>query len=317
LKNYLARSCGRNSRPLEGSGRKRNAQKFSDLPEALFGVAVFLFIGELTARAQQLLNPINIASFAKTLPANALWRTSKESFVSRVIHRPTARTKWPITWPPKRNPWPDQRRHRTYPSDGKSYYWAFHTEPLWEAQKGELWLVKPEKELLADFKVFKSHLGRNSRTGSVTAELVDVGSGSQRKRLRGALGGRKVVLASGAASRVMRLAVWERKAAGVVFYRTEGAIDHPDLIGTVQLVPWIGPHGEDPTFAFSLSYRVGSRTESQTGVGRETSVHSEVEVETGPGEYPRFARNSGTDPRLPAILVYAHDNSRNTGGLTI
>jgi len=32
-----------------------------------------------------------------------------------------------------------------YPSDGKSYYWAFHTEPLWEAQKGELWLVKPRR----------------------------------------------------------------------------------------------------------------------------------------------------------------------------
>src|SRR5215469_9954299 len=63
-----------------------------------------------------------------------------------------------------------------FPSDGKSYVWAFHSEPYWEARKAELWLVKPERELLADFKVYKSYLGRFSRTGSATADLVDVGS---------------------------------------------------------------------------------------------------------------------------------------------
>src|SRR5882762_3920979 len=284
--------------------------------KVLFGVAVFLFIGELTARAQQLLNPDQyriirenssgerpfadfkrIVRFSGYSPAhgadevaNYLATEAKSMGLTNVaIER--------------------------YPSDGKSYYWAFHTEPLWEAQKGELWLVKPEKELLADFKVFKSHLGRNSRTGSVTAELVDVGSGVSEKDYEGRLVEGKVVLASGAASRVMRLAVWERKAAGVVFYRTEGAIDHPDLIGTVQLVPWIGPHGEDPTFAFSLSYRVGSELKARLASGEKLSVHSEVEVETGPGEYPEVrAEIPGTDPSLPAILVYAHDNSRNTGG---
>src|SRR5258706_555448 len=136
--------------------------------KVLFGVAVFLFIGELTARAQQLLNPDQyriirenssgerpfadfkrIVRFSGYSPAhgadevaNYLAREAKSMGLTNVaIER--------------------------YPSDGKSYYWAFHTEPLWEAQKGELWLVNPEKELLADFNVFKSHLGRYSRTGSV------------------------------------------------------------------------------------------------------------------------------------------------------
>jgi len=284
--------------------------------KVLFGVAVFLFIGELTAKAQQLLNPDQyriirenssgehpFADFEKIVRfsgyspahgadevANYLAMEAKSMGLTNVaIER--------------------------YPSDGKSYYWAFHTEPLWEAHKGELWLVKPEKELLADFKVFRSHLGRYSRTGSATAELVDVGSGVSEKDYDGRSVEGKVVLASGAASRVMRLAVWERKAVGVVFYRTEAAIDHPDLIGTVQLVPWIGPHGEDPTFAFSLSYRVGSELKARLALGERLSVHSEVEVETGPGEYPEVrAEIPGTDPSLPAILVYAHDNSRNTGG---
>ena len=202
-----------------------------------------------------------------------------------------------------------------YSSDGKSYYWAFRKEPYWEGKKGELWLVSPEHELLADFKVYKSHLGRYSQSGSITANLVDVGEGTEEKDYSGRSVEGNVVLANGAASRVMRLAVWERKAAGVIFYRTEDAVDHPDLIGTVQLVPWVGPHGEAPTFAFSLSYRVGSELKRRLGRGEKLSVHAEVDVDTGPGEYPEVrAEIPGTDPALPAILVYAHDNSRNTGG---
>jgi aminopeptidase YwaD len=202
-----------------------------------------------------------------------------------------------------------------FSSDGKGYYWAFRKEPYWEAKKGELWLVSPEHELLADFKVFKSHLGRFSQSGSVTAELVDVGAGVDEKDYAGRSVEGKVVLASGAAPRVMRRAVWERKAAGVVFYRTDDAIDHPDLIGTVQLVPWVGPHGEAPTFAFSLSYRVGHELKMRLASSEKLSVHAEVDVDTGPGEYPEVrAEIPGTDTSLPTILVYAHDNSRNTGG---
>jgi Zn-dependent M28 family amino/carboxypeptidase len=202
-----------------------------------------------------------------------------------------------------------------FPSDGKSYVWAFHSEPYWEARKAELWLVKPERELLADFKVYKSYLGRFSRTGSATADLVDVGSGVDEKDYEGRAVEAKVVLASGSASRVMRLAVWERKAAGVIFYRTEDAMDYPDLIGTVQLVPWFGLHGEVPTFAFSIPFRTGQKLKQRLAAGEKLTVATDVDVETGPGEYPEVrAEIPGTDPSLPVVLVYAHDNSRNTGG---
>jgi len=173
-----------------------------------------------------------------------------------------------------------------FSSDGKSYVWAFHSEPYWEARKAQLWLVKPERELLADFKVYKSYLGRNTRTGSATAELVDVGSGLDEKDYEKHAVEGKVVLASGSASRVMRLAVWERKAAGVIFYRTEDAMEYPDLIGTVQLVPWFCPHGEVPTFAFSIPFRTGQQLKSRLASGEKLTVTADVDVETGPGEYP-------------------------------
>src|SRR5919201_1283250 len=71
-----------------------------------------------------------------------------------------------------------------YSSDGKSYYWAFRKEPYWEGKKGELWLVSPEHELLADFKVYKSHLGRYSQSGSIYGEP---GGCRRRNRRKGLL----------------------------------------------------------------------------------------------------------------------------------
>src|SRR5438128_2394259 len=35
-----------------------------------------------------------------------------------------------------------------FPSDGKTYVWAFRTEPYWEAHRAELWLEKPHSGAL-------------------------------------------------------------------------------------------------------------------------------------------------------------------------
>lgn len=202
-----------------------------------------------------------------------------------------------------------------YSSDGTSFYWAFHREPYWEGHKGELWLVAPDRELIADFKAVRSFLGRYSRTSSATAELVDVGSGDKAQDYQGRSVEGKIVLVGGSASAAMRLAVWERKALGVVSYRTEFAGDFPDQIGMVQVVPWIGPHGEAPTFAFSISNRTAQALKDRLAAGQKLSVHADVEADSGPGQYPEVrAEIPGKDPALPAVLVYAHDNSRNTGG---
>ncbi len=98
------------------------------------------------------------------------------------------------------------------PADGEPYFWTFRKEPYWEARKGELWLVQPEVEQIADFRAIKSSLVRFSRDADVTAELVDVGEGTDAKAYEGLSVEGKIVLASGSASAVMRLAVWERKA---------------------------------------------------------------------------------------------------------
>jgi aminopeptidase YwaD len=202
-----------------------------------------------------------------------------------------------------------------YPADGKTYSWAFRTEPSWEGREGELWVVEPERELLASFAASKTVLARQSRDADITAPLVDVGEGTRPEDYAGKNIEGAMVLATGNLSLVARQAIWERKAAGVIYVRTMDAMDYPDLFGSLDFIPWYGPHGETPTFAFSLSSRVGTSLRERLAAGEKLVLHAHVKADTGAGNY-NVVRGEipGTNPALPAVLVYSHDNSRNSGG---
>jgi hypothetical protein len=210
-------------------------------------------------------------------------------------------------------------RIEEFPSDGQRFFWAFRTEPWWEAKKGELLLLDPEtgemRERLASFGVHRIVLGRFSRSASIAAELVDVGSGVrpedyQGKDLRG-----KVALASGPAGAVHARAVWEHGASGVVVYRMADHVERPHLIGSAVIEPFLGPRGEPPGFLFSLSYRMGKALSDRLQAGEALKVRAEVEAETRAGHYSQVqAVLKGTEPELPEVWVQAHTNYRNTGG---
>ena len=202
-----------------------------------------------------------------------------------------------------------------FPSDGKTYVWAFRTEPYWEARRAELWLEKPRKELLASFAAHRVYLARLSRNTNVSAPLIDVGTGTREEEYAARQVEGKIVLATGPLSIVLRRAVWEHKALGVVIYREMDAADYPDLVGFQEPKPWEGPRGEQTTFAFSLSNRVGESLHKRLATGEPLVVHAEVEADIGKGEYPEVrAEIPGQYPSLPAVLLYAHTNDRNAGG---
>ena len=193
--------------------------------------------------------------------------------------------------------------------------WAFRTEPYWEARRAELWLEKPRKELLASFAAHRVYLARLSRNTNVSAPLIDVGTGTREEEYAARQVEGKIVLATGPLSIVLRRAVWEHKALGVVIYREMDAADYPDLVGFQEPKPWEGPRGEQTTFAFSLSNRVGESLHKRLATGEPLVVHAEVEADIGKGEYPEVrAEIPGQYPSLPAVLVYAHTNDRNAGG---
>jgi len=202
-----------------------------------------------------------------------------------------------------------------FPADGRNYSWAFRTEPSWEGREAELWMVKPDAELLASFASSKTYLARHSSDADVTAELVDVGEGMKPEDYAGKNVEGRLVLATGNLQAVTRQAVWERKATGIVYFRTASAVDYPDLFGTLEFAPWTGPHREKAPFAFSLSNRVGSTLRARLASAEQVVLRAHVRADSGAGNYSVVrAEIPGADPRLPVVLVYAHDNSRNSGG---
>ena len=202
-----------------------------------------------------------------------------------------------------------------FPADGRKFFWTFLTEPSWEAEVGTLTMIAPRRMLLADFAVHRVVLGRFSSSGEVTAELVDVGAGLTPADYAGKDVRGKIVLASGEPGAVHAEAVWNQGAAGLVWYRTAEAIDFPDLISNPTLLPWFGPKGESPTFAFGLSYAKGIELRDMLRRGERITLTSVVKTAMGPGEYKVVnAVIPGTERDLPEVYVYAHTNYRNTGG---
>jgi aminopeptidase YwaD len=211
-----------------------------------------------------------------------------------------------------------------YPSDGKTFFWAFLGEPSWEAEEGTLDLVAPERERLADFSVDRVVLGRFSTSADVTADLVDVGSGSRAEDYEGRNVEGRIVLASGNPEDAHRQAVWSRGALGVVSYRIHESpdealwINNPTLgnrTGAPGLVPWEGPHGEPPGFLFGIPEVDGVRLSERLARGERLTARAHVKATTGAGEYKQVsALIPGTDPSAKQVWIKAHTNHRNTGG---
>jgi aminopeptidase YwaD len=202
-----------------------------------------------------------------------------------------------------------------FPSDGKSYIWAYRTEPYWEGKKGELWLEGLDRQLLASYAAQRIALARLSRNTNVSADLIYIGGGLHDEDYAGKSVDGKIVLTTGPLSGVLREAVWKRKALGIVYFSNFQATDHPDLLNFEEPKPWEGPHGEQTTFAFCITHRIGEQLRESLAAGERLVVHADVEAEIGKGAYPVvMAEIPGSDPTLPAVLVYAHTNSRTSGG---
>ena len=202
-----------------------------------------------------------------------------------------------------------------FPADGQSFFWAFITEPAWEAESAALQMLEPRGERLADFSVERVVLGRFSTSADVTTDLVDVGQGVAASDYDGKDVRGKLVLATGPAGRVHTEAVWKHAAAGVIWIHTANAITQPNAVSNPGLVPWRGPHGEAPGFAFGISYAAGMELRDMLRQGEHVRLHASVKATTGPGEYKQVsAIIPGTEPNLPEIWIKGHDNYRNTGG---
>ncbi|HEX8503078.1 MAG TPA: M28 family peptidase [Pyrinomonadaceae bacterium] len=130
--------------------------------------------------------------------------------------------------------------------------------PNYTARAAELWMVEPVELKLADIGEHAVYLADMSRDADVTAELVDIGDGTE-EALKGLDVKGKMVLTSGPPQRAVDNAVARRGAVGVVTYQTsEGRnpLDFPDQIAW-QRIDAEPPAGTKGTFAFVLPPRTG------------------------------------------------------------
>ncbi|MDK2463819.1 MAG: DUF4910 domain-containing protein [Candidatus Korarchaeota archaeon] len=109
-----------------------------------------------------------------------------------------------------------------YPADGRAEYWGWVAPIGWEIKDAELWMEEPERELIATFSQHPTLVAAHSAPtgGWEEAELVDVGEGVSKGDYDVPVSG-KIVLASGRASLVHRLAVMKRGARGTLSYSTQ------------------------------------------------------------------------------------------------
>ena len=136
----------------------------------------------------------------------------------------------------------------------------------WDGEQGDMWLLSKDgsKRLVSSYRDIAASLAPGSKSTDVTAELVWVGKGTDKRDYVDKNVAGKVVLASGAVGRVHNLAVREFGAAGVVSFANETGkpIDHPDEVGWSNLGGGGGGRGggagQKTTFGLILSHRIGT-----------------------------------------------------------
>jgi hypothetical protein len=203
-----------------------------------------------------------------------------------------------------------------FTADGKHTYWTYTSPVGWEARSAELSLVEPESRLLASYQDCPQSLHTFSKGTSkqgVTAELVDVGPGSEEKDYKGKNVKGKFVLATGRASVIHDEAVYRRGAAGVItdsmpyeFPNVRESIDVPDAHAYQGIWPSAKDLGK-LTFGFSLSKRQGNQLRKQLKSGKKVVLKAVVDARLFPGhEEVVTATIRGTEKPAEEVFIIAH-----------
>jgi hypothetical protein len=141
----------------------------------------------------------------------------------------------------------------------------------WDAEMGELWIVKPYKRKIADLKEIAASLCSGSSTTDTTAELIYVGPGNREDFYAGKDVKDKIVLVNGSPGGAQRLAVDKFGALGVVAYASSHPEFDPDEVGwsSIRVV-----EGQKKTFGFMVSTRMGNNLRDQLERGPKIEVRA-------------------------------------------
>jgi hypothetical protein len=200
------------------------------------------------------------------------------------------------------------------PADGKIFYGTQRSRPAWDADFAELWEQERSGETWVDARRIASYdtrpvtLAQDSASGKASAELVDVGAGTDKADYEGKDVRGKLVLASAQPGPVLRLAE-EKGAAGVVSYAQNQQSawwkEDETLVRWGHLETFPPPKG----FAFMVSLRQARDWQERMTHGEPVRLRAEVRAGQHAGSYDILtAVIPGSDPALKAeeIVLSCH-----------
>ena len=201
-----------------------------------------------------------------------------------------------------------------FPADGKIFYGTQRSRPAWDAEVGELselrhvGPVSKDQKIpaegeqairLSDYASEPVVLAEDSESTDVTAELVDVGEGTEERDYAGKDVKGKIVLVSAQPGAVEDLAVGKLRAAGIVSYaqnqKTAWWGEDENLIRWGHLDTF----SPNKTFGFMVSLKTARGLRERLAHGDTIRLHAVVKAGQHPGNYEVVtATIPGADPKL-------------------
>jgi aminopeptidase YwaD len=192
-----------------------------------------------------------------------------------------------------------------FPADGKIFYGTQRSRQPWDADFAELWEMKKDGDAwqpalrMASYESMPVSLAEDSESADVSADVVNVGSGTVETDYAGKDVRGKIVLVSAQPGAVQELAVDKFGAAGIISdvqnQRTAWWGEDENLVrwGHLQSFP------NTKTFAFMVSLKTGRTLRDRLAHGGQIHLHATVRAGQHPGYYEVVtATIPGADPKL-------------------
>ena len=180
---------------------------------------------------------------------------------------------------------------KQYKADGEVYYGTQRSRPPWDVDFAELWELKKTDDSwvqhvrLGSWDAMPVSVAQDSEIGKVTAELVDIGSGTSEEDYAGKNLAGRLVLTSSQPGAVVPLAVKRYGAAGIISYaanqRTAWWKENENLVRWGHL----NTFSDTPAFAFMVSLKQARAFQQRLLRGEEIRLSAEVRAGKHEGFY--------------------------------
>jgi hypothetical protein len=193
-----------------------------------------------------------------------------------------------------------------FPADGKTKYWSQTAIISWWADHAEIRMVEPEELILGRYEELPMCLATHSQSADVTAEVVDVGEGSEDEDYVGKDVKGKIALVSGGA-RSAHLKAVEKGALGTIHHPLwNRAAEYPDLVQYNGI--WPDQTTRDKvTFGFSISDRQYQRIKRHLDAGKTVKVSCKTDAKLYDGFMDVLtAQFTGTEKPEEEIVLIGH-----------